>query len=280
MLIYLITNIRNGKQYIGQTMYDIPHRMSGHKHDAKTKNYPLYRAFRKYGLENFTISELEQCADINELNSHEQSWIKNLDTLTPNGYNLTTGGKSGGTISEITRQRMIDAHTGIKRPNISGTNHPRWGKHLSEETKEKIRRPQIGKFVSIETRQKMKAAWTEERRAAHHKPPSMATCHPDRTQFLKGLCSYCYYHIRHKLRYVPKAINSMTGVPKTELHKQHMKEAAAKRIPTTKYSTCHPDRKHKAKGLCQKCYDHQKWLQNTSNTSLPPIQNPSSTCQI
>lgn len=51
---------------------------------------PLYDAFKKYGIDNFTIEQLEECSwEI--LSEREQYWIDKLDTFK-NGYNATRGG--------------------------------------------------------------------------------------------------------------------------------------------------------------------------------------------
>ena len=57
--IYKITNLLNGKCYIGQSI-NIQKRWTNHKTSYKNPNkdcynYPLYKAFRKYGLENFVV---------------------------------------------------------------------------------------------------------------------------------------------------------------------------------------------------------------------------------
>jgi group I intron endonuclease len=56
--IYLIKNNINGKSYIGQSI-DIENRWKNHI--RCNKDYPLYRAFKKYGVENFTFEILELC---------------------------------------------------------------------------------------------------------------------------------------------------------------------------------------------------------------------------
>ena len=52
--IYRITNLINNKIYIGQTANKYPSKRWGcHKHEATSGNdKPLYRAMRKYGIEN------------------------------------------------------------------------------------------------------------------------------------------------------------------------------------------------------------------------------------
>lgn len=57
--------------------------------------YPLYKAMRKYGIENFTVEEIEKIDDKEELNKREKYWINYYDTYIKNGkgYNCTLGGE-------------------------------------------------------------------------------------------------------------------------------------------------------------------------------------------
>ena len=84
--IYLIENLLNGKKYVGQSK-NIYARWSGHRCDSKEKNLPLYFAMRKYGLENFKFSILEEC-EISQLAEREDYWITFYNSYVPNGYNL------------------------------------------------------------------------------------------------------------------------------------------------------------------------------------------------
>ena len=89
--IYKITNNINQHCYIGQSR-DIQTRWNNEKiasnnKNDKSYNYPLSRAFRKYGIQNFTFSILEEC-QIEELNEKEHYWIKKLNPE----YNQTSGG--------------------------------------------------------------------------------------------------------------------------------------------------------------------------------------------
>lgn len=89
--IYKITNLVNNKSYIGQSI-DIDRRFKSHKnYPLENSNYPLYRAFRKYGIDNFSFEVLEECS-IKELDEKEIYYIKHYDTYN-NGYNQTTGGQ-------------------------------------------------------------------------------------------------------------------------------------------------------------------------------------------
>ena len=65
--IYKITNIINNKSYIGKSN-NIEKRFKEHQHLAFTtghKEYEktLYKAFRKYGLDNFNFEILEELED-------------------------------------------------------------------------------------------------------------------------------------------------------------------------------------------------------------------------
>lgn len=98
--IYIITNLKNNMQYVGQTIQTIQQRFSGHKSSAncKTDNTYLHKAMNKYGIENFEVKEitsveLDTLEDLSEeLNFLEKYYIAEYNTLIPNGYNLTQGG--------------------------------------------------------------------------------------------------------------------------------------------------------------------------------------------
>lgn len=98
-VIYKITNLINNKVYIGQTISTLSKRWREHRHQAEegNKNYHLYQAMRKYGVENFRIEAIEQCPN-EELNNREKFWIKYYDSFGQNGYNLTLGGDGADTI--------------------------------------------------------------------------------------------------------------------------------------------------------------------------------------
>lgn len=69
------------------------HRWKEHIHDYSREGYrdrPLYRAFTKYGIENFEFSVIEQCSDL-EVNDRETYWIEYYGSFK-NGYNATLGG--------------------------------------------------------------------------------------------------------------------------------------------------------------------------------------------
>lgn len=87
--IYVITNKVNGKQYVGQTSSFIEERWKQHI-KSKDESY-FHRALRKYGIDNFSIEQIEECSSI-EVDNREKYWIEKLDTYN-NGYNSTLGGE-------------------------------------------------------------------------------------------------------------------------------------------------------------------------------------------
>ena len=90
--IYKITNLINGKVYIGQTRRTIEIRWRDHVYDSKRSEYPIHRAIRKYGVDNFKIEMLEECEN-DKLDEKEIYWIKEYDsTNSDKGYNATSGG--------------------------------------------------------------------------------------------------------------------------------------------------------------------------------------------
>lgn len=93
--IYKITNNINGKCYIGKTAATIEERFETHIKDSKRdycKDRPLYRAFNKYGIENFSIEEVD-CVPLELLSEREIYWIGYFHSYE-DGYNATLGGDS------------------------------------------------------------------------------------------------------------------------------------------------------------------------------------------
>lgn len=95
--IYVIENDINDKKYIGKTTLTIEERFKEHLLDSsrrKKEHRPLYSAMNKYGIEHFSIRQIEK-VDVKQLDKREQYWINFYDCYK-NGYNATLGGE--GTI--------------------------------------------------------------------------------------------------------------------------------------------------------------------------------------
>ena len=100
--IYKITNKLNNKCYIGKSS-NIEERWKYHKWRYQEKGHPeydkpLYRAFRKYGIENFSFEIIEELEDYSTSDEREKYWIQYYDCYGNNkGYNATIGGDGGVT---------------------------------------------------------------------------------------------------------------------------------------------------------------------------------------
>jgi hypothetical protein len=109
--IYLITNNVNGKQYIGQTIKSIEQRFNEHKtrcnNEWHKSNMPISRAMVKYGVENFSIKELEVCS-IEEIDEREIYYIEKYNTFHQ-GYNATLGGSSS-LKRDIDEKKMLELY--------------------------------------------------------------------------------------------------------------------------------------------------------------------------
>ena len=93
MYLYQITNKVNNKKYIGITN-NIQKRWGNEKSYPKDPNrrQVIQEAIHKYGVTNFDFEVLARGISIEEAVEREAQYIKELDTLVPNGYNVHPGG--------------------------------------------------------------------------------------------------------------------------------------------------------------------------------------------
>lgn len=146
-IIYKATNNINGKVYIGQTIQKFNCRITRHRFDSKHSDIGIFcRATRKYGFENFDWTILEYCDSKEEMNDMEFHYIKQYNSLTPDGYNLTLGGEGslGCKPSLDSRLKMKKSSLGFKhteeyKKRITGKGNYFYGKKHSKAAKEKMR---------------------------------------------------------------------------------------------------------------------------------------------
>lgn len=112
--IYLITNLINGKKYIGQTRTTIEERWNKHCSHSKDPKRAIGvdGAIRKYGANNFQCEKIKECP-IEELDKWEIYYIKEYNTYQGDnadiGYNLTLGGQ-GGLLYDIDEDEMLQMY--------------------------------------------------------------------------------------------------------------------------------------------------------------------------
>lgn len=190
--IYGIRNDINGKWYIGQAK-DIEKRNKNEKRNIKkgyihpntSANMHFNRAIAKYGAGAFSFHIIELCEE-EMLNEREIFYIKQYNSLSPNGYNLTQGGTSGTKgykftdsqkkrMSDVQKQMIIDGRNknafrkGKENP-MFGKPSPNRGKSVPKEIVEKAMKnrrsfigkgnPNYGKHASDKT----KEIWHEQRK--------------------------------------------------------------------------------------------------------------------
>lgn len=163
-LIYLITNLANGKQYVGQTTKGLRRRWQAHCNTAKRGfDYPLSLAIQKHGQQSFRLTELAYAASLDELNILETLYIAGLNTISPYGYNLDSGGKNF--VRHPSTGRKISASRKGKK---IGPLPPRSPEHCRNIGLAKKGKPSWnkGKAWSSETRAKM----SEARKGKHGHP--------------------------------------------------------------------------------------------------------------
>ena len=127
MIIYKIINSINNKIYIGFDSLD------RNLYDYSGSGLLIKRAINKYGKHNFTKEVLERVSPDN-WKDQEKCWINfynSTDRII--GYNISSGGSGGDTISNHPNKANIYKTMGRK-----GRISNRKGKKCSRDTKEKI----------------------------------------------------------------------------------------------------------------------------------------------
>ncbi len=118
-LVYLLTNKKNGKRYVGLTGGTLAVRFSQHVKKANAgSKYALHAAMRKYGASAFDSEVLVEVRSLEEARGQEAAFVQKLNTRCGPGlgYNQTAGGEgaAGYKHSEKTRKKMSLIHKGKK----------------------------------------------------------------------------------------------------------------------------------------------------------------------
>lgn len=144
MIIYRITNNINGKVYIGQTRRSLHERWKDHISSSLRKSgskSAIHSAIAKYGESVFTIEQLATASSQEELNSLEKQYIDSESSVSPSGYNLTTGGDAEYSFSEEVKSKISDHSTRLwqdpeHKRRVSEAISDKWS---DPEYKDKVR---------------------------------------------------------------------------------------------------------------------------------------------
>ena len=101
--IYKYENLINHMVYIGQAI-DLEKRHKKHLTNIYDEQHQedIYKAFREFGINNFSYEILEQFEDfdLEKINNLECYYINKFNSLKPNGYNMVPGGTNGAGLAK------------------------------------------------------------------------------------------------------------------------------------------------------------------------------------
>jgi group I intron endonuclease len=148
-VVYLLTNLVNGKYYIGQTV-NYATRMR--QHSRSENKCAISRAIKKYGWHNFSREILGEADGKDSLDNLEKLWIIIANSIET-GYNLEAGGANGKPCAE-TRLRQAAAKTGKKQfpETIERRIAPLRGRVRPQHVREALMNSLIGRVVPEELR--------------------------------------------------------------------------------------------------------------------------------
>jgi group I intron endonuclease len=116
--LYRITNILNGKVYIGQTQQSVLDRYQQHLNEAKRSNdRRLCQAINKYGEKNFTVEWIGSAWSQEGANALEEALIAQYDSYRDfnKGYNMTPGGDRRGDLITFSEEAKRNCSLGQKK---------------------------------------------------------------------------------------------------------------------------------------------------------------------
>ena len=160
--IYITTNMKNGKKYLGQKKFDC------HWKSYIGSGKAFQNAVKKYGKDNFHRSIILFCKSPEELNKAERDLSIFLNVVeSDDWYNEVYGGGSvnGFHFSEDTKRKISLSRKG-KRPTLETkkkmseaqklrmsdpNNHPNYKKTASAETRKRMSEARKGLFVGAKS---------------------------------------------------------------------------------------------------------------------------------
>ena len=161
--VYVHINKINGKTYVGQTN-NIKRRWRSNGIEYEKSHY-FYNAIQKYGWDNFEHKILKEGLTKKHADEYEEYYINFYHSrYNENGYNIREAG-SHGSLSKETKDKISNTMSekglwkGDKNPRhidpLVGDRNGMYGKHHTEETKQKISNALKGRTLSEERKQQI-----------------------------------------------------------------------------------------------------------------------------
>lgn len=125
MIIYKVTNIKNGMVYIGQTKRSLKARWNQHCSDANSRIHlhKLQKDIKLFGKESFSVEQIDTAETVEEALEKEAFWIKHYNSAE-DGYNVSPGGKGGGHRKKVKAVESGKVFTTIvEAARFYGVNH-------------------------------------------------------------------------------------------------------------------------------------------------------------
>lgn len=150
--IYKITNKINQKCYIGCSK-TIEKRWNSHKSESVLEqfpqyNYSIHKAFRKYGLDNFSFEIIEEISE-DKLFDREKYWIAFYNSYN-DGYNETLGGDCGPVMfgeenpnSKLTTEDVVNIRQSLLNGKMLSEVFPLYQNRISKRGFEHIWRGEV-----------------------------------------------------------------------------------------------------------------------------------------
>ena len=160
--IYLTTNLINGKRYIGKHFGELNDSYLG-------SGTLIQRAIDKYGKQNFKKEILYISSSEQENSIKEKEFISAFNAVNDDSfYNLIPGGDGGDIFHSLPLERQQQIREKASQNN-KGEKNGMYGKHHSEETKQKLK--QINKdYTKTESfKRTMSLATTGEKNGMYGK---------------------------------------------------------------------------------------------------------------
>ena len=222
-LVYLLTNLVNGKVYVGKTYRSAEYRWKSHVSAAKNgSEYYIHKAIRKHGDWSFTVSVLFEGLTEEEAARIEIEQIAHFRSSESDfGYNLTLGGE-GQRPNEETRKKLSACQ--------SGPFNPMYGTHHTEESKENLSRKMKGRIFSEESIRKMsesRIGWVypEETRNRQSEAAKRRWSDPEAREEVRRTQELLWDDPEFRAKKLANMGSGMTGRKHSVETKEKMKEA-------------------------------------------------------